>query len=515
MDNNLAYKQLTAKLSDRYWRLNNLYYIRDADGNKVLFKFNWMQEELYRNLWHFNVILKARQLGCTTFTLLYFLDSCLFNSNHAAGIIAHTQYDAENLFKNKVKFAYDNLPEWLKKERPTKSASASTLTFSNDSYITVGLSLRSGTFQKVLVSEYGKISARDPMKAVEIKTGALNTVPVEGQIIIESTAEGKTGEFYNMVERARELELLGRPLTRKQPRFHFFPWFKNDNYQLSPQETERTAIPTELREYLDGLGVSKEQAAWYAETLRIQADKMKQEHPSTPDEAFEAQLHGAYYLGEMRALRKNKQIGGFKYDPSHSVYTAWDLGLNDQMVIWFFQMINGVPRFIDYHESMDEGWNYYAQLLQGKGYTYQRHFFPHDGNKRVRGGEVITDREQALNVGIRPIDVIPRTTSVMIDIRNYCKPALLQSMFDEENCSLGIDRLDSYRKKWNRATAQYEDSPHHDEASHGADAFRTFAVAFKTGKLGDRYAEVKSVPSGTTTIQRVNSISRGLRARNL
>jgi hypothetical protein len=111
-----------------------------------------MQEELYKNLWHFNVILKARQLGCTTFTLIYFLDSCLFNSNHAAGIIAHTQYDAENLFKNKVKFAYDNLPEWLKKERPTKSASASTLTFSNDSYITVGLSLRSGTFQKVLVS---------------------------------------------------------------------------------------------------------------------------------------------------------------------------------------------------------------------------------------------------------------------------------------------------------------------------------------------------------------------------
>lgn len=511
----LAYQSIKAKLSNRYWRLNNLYFIKDKSGQRVLMRFNEMQESLYENLWYFNAILKARQLGCTTFVLIYFLDACLFNSNHAAGIIAHTRHDAEDLFKNKVKFAYDNLPEWLRAEIKATSSSARSLDFSNNSSIVVGTSLRSGTFQKLLVSEYGKISAKYPEKAREIKTGALNTVEVGQQIFVESTAEGKSGEFYDLCERAGKLQLTSRPLSRAEPKFHFFPWHKNSLYCLTPHEAEHVVIPDHLSKYLSEFNVTKEQAAWYATKYAVLGDDMRREYPSTSEEAFEGSLQGAYYLNEMSFIRSAGKINSARYNPSHSVYTAWDLGMNDQMAIWFIQVINNEPFIIDYHESIDEGWKYYSDLLKDRGFVYEKHLFPHDGNRRMRvlGGGVATDKEAAENLGIRPIIVVPRTTSVMIDIRNYCKPTLLQARFNEETCSLGIDRLDCYRKKWNRATGQFDDSPLHDESSHGADAFRTFAVAFKTGLLKERVSEIKNVSAGITTRNGVVNKSRRLQSR--
>jgi len=118
------YQAIKAKLGDRNWRLNNLYWIKDKAGKKIRFKPNWAQRTFYTALWYFNVILKARQLGFTTFILIYFLDACLFNSNHSAGVIAHNLDDAQKIFRDKVKFAYDNLPDWLKTEVTATSNSA-------------------------------------------------------------------------------------------------------------------------------------------------------------------------------------------------------------------------------------------------------------------------------------------------------------------------------------------------------------------------------------------------------
>ena len=106
-------------LGNRSWRLNHLYHIIDKSGQKRLFKLNWAQKALFDNVWHCNVILKARQLGMSTFITMLFLDVCLFNSNVSAGIVAHTREDAEQIFA-KVKFAYESLPESLKKEQENR-----------------------------------------------------------------------------------------------------------------------------------------------------------------------------------------------------------------------------------------------------------------------------------------------------------------------------------------------------------------------------------------------------------
>jgi hypothetical protein len=206
-------------------------------------------------------------------------------------------------------------------------------------------------------------------------------------------------------------------------------------------------------------------------------DEMKREYPSTPDEAFEGSLEGAFYTFEMQLLRESGGIARVPYDSSYPVTTYWDIGgSRDQFSIWFGQYIDRQHRFIDYHESNGQGWNYYAKLLNNKGYVYDKHYMPHDGRARRVGLEIFTGVELAEQVGIRPIEIVPVTKSVYEDIRNFCKPILPMCLFDEAKCAMGISRLDNYRRRWDDINGMWLNDAQHDEASHGADGFRTFAV---------------------------------------
>jgi hypothetical protein len=478
-------EELESLLKDQYWRLNHLYRIRDAAGESIQFKMNVSQQYLYDNMHYFNVILKARQLGFSTFIMIYLLDSCLFNSNQACGVIAHTRNDAEELFRNKIRFAYDNLPDWVRENIGAKSETSKKLEFTNGSSIVVGTSLRGGTFQKLHVSEYGKIAARYPEKAREIKTGALNTVHAGQQIFIESTAEGRQGEFFDICELARKLKDSDKELTSLDPKFHFFSWFMNPEYIMSDEDSANTSITNEVAEYFKTLPVelTPNQKAWYVKKEAIQGDMMKREYPSTPKEAFEQSMEGAYYTKQMEIVRKNKQITHVPHETSKPVHTFWDIGQGaDEMAIWFFQHIGNQYRFIRYHESSNEGWEFYANYLTSLGYVYGTHYWPHDGNKKIVAGEIKTSKQIAKGLGINPITIVSRTSNRQFDIINKCKPALPRCWFDEVGCSIGIAHLDGYRKEWDDKLGVWKDQPRHDECSHGADAFRTFACGYEGRK---------------------------------
>jgi len=470
-------KEFIENLKDPAWRLNNLYYITDVHGKKIKFKMNWAQKHLFENLHFFNVILKARQLGMSTFILIYLLDSCLFTDNHSAGVIAHTRDDSESLFKNKVKFAYDNLPKWIRDAKPATQDSARRLEFNNGSSIVVGTSLRGGTFQKLHVSEYGKIAARYPEKAREIKTGALNTVHVGQQIFVESTAEGNQGEFYELCARALRLHHEGALLTALDPRLHFYPWYLHPDYRLDAE----VSISQEQNDYFDKLPVelSPDQKAWYVKKSEQQGDDMKREYPSSPRESFEQSMEGAIYNREMALVRKKGGIGNFPHEPSKPVYTFWDLGKgSDYTSIWFFQHLGNEYRFINYHESHNEGWTYYASLLNSMGYVYKEHVLPHDATTKIAGKQMSSIKQMLYELGVRPLRVVPRTNSVWNDIKGECRNVLPRCTFDEAECKEGVRHLDNYRRDWDDKLGQWKDKPRHDESSHGADAFRTFAMGF-------------------------------------
>ncbi len=480
--------QPTELLTDQHWRLSNLYRIRDKAGNDVPFRLNWAQQDLLDNMHYLNVILKARQLGFTTFLQIYQLDQCLFFANTAAATIAHTREDAEEIFENKIRYAVDSLPDWLRIAVDPRQDSARKIAFTNGSSIRVATQIRGGTFQLLHVSEMGKIAATRPDKAREIRTGALNTVEQGNMVWVESTAEGSEGDFYDMCKRARDLQDMGRKPNPLEFAFHFYPWYANPDYTMDAD----VPIPADLAKYFNelqsqGINLSAGQRAWYVTKAATQHDDMRREYPSTPEEAFESSVQGAYYATQMIKVRAEKRICKVPVEDL-PVSTFWDLGIDDETTIWLHQRLGLENRFIGYIHGSGEGAGYYGQELEAwrKGHsngrphalTFAGHYLPHDADKRSMGtGRKYRDHlaESGLS---GPINVVPQTNDVLGDIQ-IVRTALPSCWFDEEACAEGLKSLDNYRREWDANKGTFKNSPRHDWASHGADAFRTFAVGYK------------------------------------
>lgn len=471
---------LTDIFSDEWTRLNTLYSIVDKLGDKRTFKCNWAQKELYNTLHNLNIVLKARQLGISTFIGLYLLDKCLFNDNVSAGIICDSRENAKQFFK-RIKYAYDNLPEFLKGMRPATVDSAQELVFSNGSSIRVGTSMRGSTLNYLHISEFGKICAHYPEKAREIITGSLNTLAAGQFCCIESTAEGQDGVFYDMCKTARSLQEQQKKLTKLDYRFHFFPWWKEPLYTLS----DHVGIDEAMTKYFDslqaiGIKLSTEQRQWYVAMEKTQTDDMKREYPSTPDESFQAATDGAYYHKQLSLARMQGRISNVQYNEELPVHTAWDLGYSDDTVIWFFQLEGKEIHIFDYIEGSGEPLPYYLKLLKAKNYIYGTHLVPHDANT-TEYGSGFTRIEIARKSGFN----LTLTTAAGVDEGIDATRLLFNRLwFDDTKCAKGIHHLDNYKRMWNAAHGCWASRPNHNEHSHCADALRYLAVGLE--KIGDR-----------------------------
>lgn len=461
--------------SDPRWRLSNLYYCVDEDARKVPFIPNTAQQKFLDNMWYMNLILKSRQHGFTTLVDILALDQALFNNDWASGICAHTREDVEKIFEKKVKFPYDNLPEGIKNAKPADTDSAKKLKFSNGSSIEVGTSLRSGTYQFVHISEFGKLCAKWPEKAKEVVTGTLETVHRKNYVVIESTAEGKEGYFYKYCKEALDRQKQGRKPNEQQYKIQFFAWFDDIRNQIDPR---MVVITKELREYFDGLSIlgidlSDEQKAWYAEKQNKLGDLIKQEHPSTPDEAFASSVEGTYFHTQMAIVRSRGQILRVPHVPNVPVNTGWDIGINDMATIWFHQRIGMEHRIINYIQDNGEGFEYYVEMMQKLGYLWGEHYLPHDADHRqfaVKGGKSV--QNQIEDMGLRNTFIVPRTPSDISAIQES-RSFIPLCFFDEENCAEGIKCIDNFKKEWDDRTGTFKNKYKHDWSSHGYKGFES------------------------------------------
>lgn len=485
-------------LADPNWRLTSgaLYKIMvkgdDEDEATVMpFIPNRAQQRFLARMWHRNIILKARQLGFTTLVAILWLDHALFNANQRCGIIAQDREAAEVIFRDKVRFAYDNLPPVIKERFPLARDSATELLFAhNNSSVRVATSMRSGTIHRLHISEFGKICAKFPDKAQEVVTGSIPAVPTTGILVVESTAEGREGDFFRFTQAAQSLHRQKADLTPKDYRFHFYAWWQEPKYRLP---TAVVPISPEEHVYFDrietemGCVIEAEQRAWYVATKRADfagaEEKMWQEYPSTPDEAFQVSTEGNYFAKEMADLRKR---GGITRVPvlDVPVNTFWDIGNSDGCAIWFHQDLRGEDRFIGYYEAHGEALLHYVQHLSAKGYLYGHHYLPHDAAHKRLGdfNRSTKDMLQTLMPG-QKFRIVPRITDLSSGIQQTRKH-LRGAFFDEAGTKEGIARLDGYRKKFSRTDNRYIDEPDKSNGcSEGADSLRQWAQAKENGML--------------------------------
>jgi hypothetical protein len=497
------------------WRLDNLYWIVDKQAQTVRFRMNDEQRDFVQRLWYRNLILKARQKGFSTLLQIIHLDQAWWNPNHNGVVIADTLPNASKLF-GKIEYAYARLPDALQEAYPVVKREVGTLLSIGhtddagkpaNSTISVTVSSRGGTVQLLHVSELGKIGLKFPQRAEEINTGAIPSVPPDGVVVIESTAEGAFGLFWDLCEPAIKRWHEGARETRLDWRLHFYAWFTSAEYRLPDDEVPLVEIPPKLAAYFRqkevelGITLDANQRAWYAKEKERLKSKMKQEYPSTPEEAFEQAIEGAIFGEQMTWLREHGRLGVLDIDINYPVDTVWDFGTGATNAIWFKQTIGVQHRWFYFISgAMVEGmkglrywWQDVCEVHRvAHGYQWGKHILPHDAEAEILGEVPTTKRRILEGLGMGSGDggsivVVSRIATIDQGIEITRKALGGNHWFDKRvpdttkgedmGAGHGIKCLDGYQYEWNDKAGVWSRIPLHNWASHGADAWRQWAQA--------------------------------------
>ena len=285
-------------LVSRAWRINNLYKIKSKQKRTISFVQNPLQIEIEREIAAIRevrkpirlIILKPRQVGCTTFFGIRNLDRAMTRRNQFAAIIAHEREKAHEIFNEIVKFSYDNLDSTVREVFNAYNDSVNQLgwrSIASQIKVTFG---GSGITPNLLhLTEVARM--RRPKDTI---SEASQGVPRDGgEIIQESTANGKGGYFYDVCQEARA-----------NPggiwRFLFLKWWQHPDYRLPvPANFELDEEEVDLLKRYAHDGLSLENLAFRREKIdelfRDKTDEetglsgkqlFRQNYPMTPDEAF-------------------------------------------------------------------------------------------------------------------------------------------------------------------------------------------------------------------------------------
>jgi hypothetical protein len=217
---------------------------------------------------------------------------------------------------------------------------------------------------------------------------------------------------------------------------------------------------------------------------------------------FESAILGAYYGKEMRALTDAGRITEIEYDPLFPVHTAWDLGYSDDTAIWWYQVVHGEIRLLDYHSSNGQPVAFYAGIIQAReeerGYKYGTHWLPHDARAKTLSSNRSVIEQLGDKIPLKTIKITPNLK--LQDGIQASRLALTRAWFDHK-CTDGIECLRQYQREYDEDKKVFRDKPRHDWTSHGADAFRYLAIVWKDeAKIVDPEAPIRGVFVGKTDV---------------
>jgi hypothetical protein len=207
--------------------------------------------------------------------------------------------------------------------------------------------------------------------------------------------------------------------------------------------------------------------------------------------SFDAPIEGSYYGEVMNSIQMAGQITGVPYDPNALVFTAWDLGIDDETVIWFLQRCGRELHVIDFYQESGKALEHFVGQIKSKPYAYGCHVLPHDIKQRELGTGVA--RKDVLDAMLPNTFVCPLHS--VEDGISATRAALRTMWFDKVRCEGGLMALRGYHKS---GTGK----PLHNWASHPADAMRVGCVALNM---------IQSMIGGTNVI----GIGEGALKRNL
>lgn len=470
--------QQKQNLKNKEWRQSHFYKIIDKHRKLITYVPNRAQKHFLKNRHSRSIILKSRQLGMTTLGCVDMLDSALWERNFNGLFIAQDLDTAKDLFSNKIELAWKNYPLQHLYKCDTQSARQLKFDYGDGtmSSIVVDSSGRSGTYNKVHITEFALVAKNYPDKAQEIIEGTIPAIPINGEVTIESTAEGAGGMFYDIFMEAWNRSV---PPSSKEYKAHFYNWQWDDE---GLEKTTIQYVPKEFKEYQIKNNLTDREISYYYQcflSLNKSWNALKRQYPTTVEEAFEAIIEGVIYAEEIAKARQDKRIGIVPYDPSLPVYTVWDLGKGTNIAVGFFQKTEISIRMIDEIEGvLGDSMPQIIQKVKAKNYVYAKHFPPHDAYMEEIGtgvSRIATAKALGLIFeGSKDYHAIPDVS--IEDGIDKVRIMWSRLYISEKNCPKTLSALSSYRYEWDEKRGMWGRSPYHNFASHFGDILRYAAL---------------------------------------
>ena len=253
-----------------------LLRVRGRDGSIVALEPNRMQRIFEQRRGQRNIVLKARQLGMTTWTAGRFFLKTITRPGTLTLQVAHTQEAAEEIFRIVHRFL-DWLPEELRTgPLATSRANARQMIFpeldSQYKVVTAGdrNAGRGLTVQNLHCSEL----ARWPGDPGETLAGLRASLAPMAEVILESTPQGAGGCFYEEWHAADETGTAR----------HFFPWWLEERYR--ERAVDAATLTEEEQKLMGRAGLTLEQIGYRRQMKASLRRTWAQEFAEDPESCF-------------------------------------------------------------------------------------------------------------------------------------------------------------------------------------------------------------------------------------
>jgi len=285
--------------------------IRAKDGRNRLLNLNRAQQKYSQRCSKRNIVLKARQVGMTTYIAARLFVQTITRPGTLTVQVAHSQESAETIF-NIVKRFWENLPEAMKGAVVRSRSNVRQMVFPRlDSEYRVETADdnagRGMTIQNLHCSEV----SRWPRGGLETLASLRAAVVPDGEIVLESTPNGASGPFYAEWQRAKETGYTQ----------HFFPWWYESSFREIVNK-EDGPLAAEEKELVERYGLDEGQIAWRRKQWKILRDLAGQEYAEDPSSCF---LLSGECVFEMAAIERAMALAGHETQVED----------NGKLTIWF------------------------------------------------------------------------------------------------------------------------------------------------------------------------------------
>lgn len=272
--------------------IENMLWIRSKKKGAKRLRLNRAQWAYSRRCTKRNIVLKARQLGITTYIAARYFIHTITQPGTTTVQVAHNQDAAEEIFKIVHRF-WEHLPEATKRGAlVTSHANVREIVFPGmDSEYRVATAAdpnagRGMTIHHLHCSEV----SRWPRDGADTLASLRAAVPEDGEVVLESTPNGASGIFYEEWQKAEETGY-----TR-----HFFPWWFDDNYVVDLRKMAVLPYTEEELDLAERAGLSEAQIGWRRIHRAQLRDLAEQEFPEDAVSCFKASAECVFDLDAVR-----------------------------------------------------------------------------------------------------------------------------------------------------------------------------------------------------------------------